>query len=115
MQDFGYRARAPTILGGAGRPLNGCSRQRPDMWGLSLCASLFTGQGRAKVSDYRFIHKLLTRYTVCIYYDCAGRVEASARRLLYINMPKFNCDALKIVRLRFSAWTALQSARWVAS
>ena len=53
------------------------------MWGLSLCASLFTGQGRAKVSDYRFIHKLSTRYTVCIYYDCAGRVEASAQIIIY--------------------------------
>ena len=31
MQDFGYRARAPTILGGAGRPLNGWGRQRPDI------------------------------------------------------------------------------------
>ena len=83
------------------------------MWGLSLCASFSTGQGRAKVSDYRFIHKLLTRYTVCIYYDCAGRVEASARRLLSAKI-QLHC-ALKIVRLRFSAWTALRSARWVAS
>ena len=70
------------------------------------------GQGCAKVSDYRFIDSKLTNYVPCVPIVIA-RAEYEVYAQIYL--PTFLDCALKVVRLRFSAWTALRSVRWVAS
>ena len=109
-QLFGYLARAPTLSGG-GRPELTAAWTWP---AFATCTWPFSaGQGCAKVPDYRFIDIKLINYVpyVPIVIARAG-YEVYAQMIICQNSIALT---LKVVRLRFSAWTALRSARWVAS
>ena len=80
---------------------------------LAFCWPSSTGQGCAKVSDHRFMDSKLINYVPYVPIDHArAGYEVYAQIIVCQNSIAL---ALKIVRLRFSAWTALRSARWVAS
>ena len=69
------------------------------------------GQGCAKVPDYRFIDIKLINYVPYVPIVIA-RAEFEVYAHIIIQL---HCALKVLVRLRFSAWTALRSARWVAS
>ena len=80
---------------------------------LAFCWPSSTGQGCAKVSDYRFIDIKLINYVPYVPIVIArAEYEVYAQMIICQNSIALT---LKVVRLRFSAWTALRSARWVAS